>query len=267
MKIKEINVKNCLTKSKITNYVINPYLGCQHSCVYCYATFMKMFNNIKENWGDFVHVKINCPDLLKKELEKSKPGYVWISSVCDCYQPIEERYQLTRKILETIKNSPCKDKFELGILTKSDLVKRDFDILKQLNVEVGLTINTLEDKYSRVIEPNASLPKERLNALKQAKKEGLRTYGFIAPVLPGITDLEALFKELKFCDYVWVELLNIKKSVLDRLIPVIKKHFPEKLKDFEHMIDNYKDYYKGIKEQVEELEKKYNLKVRGLVVH
>ncbi|MEK6864536.1 MAG: radical SAM protein, partial [Nanoarchaeota archaeon] len=89
MEFKEIKCKSCMTKSKLTDYVINPYTGCMHGCKYCYAVFIKRFQDIKAEWGDFVYAKANCPELLKKELEKNKPGHIWISSVTDCYQPIE----------------------------------------------------------------------------------------------------------------------------------------------------------------------------------
>lgn len=267
MKIKEIKAKTCMTKSKLTDYVINPYTGCQHGCKYCYAVFIKRFQNIKEEWGDFIYVKINCPDLLKKELEKNKAGHIWLSSVTDSYCPIEGKYKLTRKILDTIANSPHKNKFTIEILTKSALVKRDFDILKKLKVELGCTINTLDNKASKIIEPFASPPLERVKALKEAKKQGIKVFGFISPVLPGITNLEELFKELKFCEYVWVELLNIKKSSMDRLMPVIKKSFPEKLKDFEFIVNNYDKYYQRVKKEARELGKKYKLKIKDIVVH
>lgn len=267
MKVKEIQAKACMTKSKLTDYVINPYTGCQHGCKYCYATFIKRFQNIKEPWGDFVHVKINCPELLDKELEKNKPGHIWMSSVTDCYCPIEGKYKLTRKILEIISKSPNKKKFTIEILTKSVLVRRDFDLLKKLNAEIGCSVNTLNNKIARVLEPYASPPTERIKTLREAKKQGIKVYGFISPILPGITDLEELFRELSFCKYVWVELLNTKKDVLDRLIPIIKKNFPDKVKDFEFAINNSKEYYRAIKKEVEHLEKKYKLKVRDLIVH
>jgi len=267
MKIKEIKAKTCMTKSKLTDYVINPYIGCQHGCKYCYAVFIKRFQNIKEEWGDFIYIKINCPDLLKKELEKNKAGHIWLSSVTDPYCPIEGKYKLTRKILDTIANSPHKNKFTIEILTKSALVKRDFDILKKLKVELGCTINTLDNKVSKIIEPFASPPTERIKALKEAKKQGIKVFGFVSPVLPGITNLEELFKELKFCEYIWIELLNIKKSSMDRLMPVIKKSFPEKLKDFEFIVNNYDKYYWRVKKEARELEKKYKLKIKDIVVH
>jgi DNA repair photolyase len=267
MEIKEIQVKSCMTKSKLTDYVINPYTGCQHGCKYCYADFMRRFHNIKNKWGDFVHVKINCSDFLKEELKKNKPGNIWLSSVCDCYMPIEAKYKLTRRILDIIANSSHKNKFTIEILTKSALVKRDFDLLKQLNVELGCSINSLDANISRIIEPFASPPQERINILKEAKKQGIKVYGFISPVLPGITNLEEIFKKLSFCSYIWVELLNTKKNVLDRLMPTIKENFPDKLKDFEFAINNPDEYYKKIKQEVNILEKKYSLKVKEIVRH
>lgn len=267
MKIKEIKVKSCMTKSKITDYVINPYTGCQHGCKYCYADFIRRFQNIKEKWGDFVYPKINCPELLKKELKKNKPGHIWLSSVCDCYTPIEGKFKLTRKILEIIATSPYKNKFTIEILTKSALVKRDFDLIKKLNCELGLSINTLDEKASKIIEPLASSPKQRIKTLKEAKKLGIKIFGFISPVLPGITNLDDIFKNLSFCDYVWVELLNTRRPILNRLMPTIKKEFPEKVKDFEFAINNSEKYFKEIKEEVRKLEKKYKLKVKQVVRH
>jgi len=267
MKIKEIKSKSCMTKSKLTDYVINPYTGCQHGCKYCYADFMRRFHNIKEKWGDFVYVKINCPEFLKEELIKNKAGNIWLSSVCDAYMPIEAKYKITRRILDIIVNSPHKNKFTIEILTKSALVRRDFDLLKELNVEIGCSINSLDASISRIIEPFASPPKERINVLKEAKEQGIEVYGFISPVLPGITNLEEIFRELSFCSYVWVEILNIKKPILNRLLPIIKEHFPNKIKDFEYMINNYEEYCDNIKKEVRNLEKKYNLKVKEVVVH
>ena len=267
MEIKEIKAKSCMTKSKITDYAINPYVGCLHGCKYCYADFIKKFQNIRENWGDFCYVKINCPELLKKELEKNKPGHIWLSSVTDPYNFIESKYKLTRKILEIIFNSHYKNKFTIEILTKSCLVERDFDLINKLNAELGMSVNNLDNDVSKILEPKASSPISRINTLKKAKQKGIKVFGFIFPVLPGITDLERLFKELQFCNYVWVELLNTRKSVLNKLVPMIKNYFPDKLKNFEFAIKDKNKYCKNIKEQVKSLEKKYKLKVRGIVVH
>ncbi|MDP2925754.1 MAG: DUF5131 family protein [Nanoarchaeota archaeon] len=267
MIIKEITCKNCMTKSKLTDYVINPYTGCSHGCKYCYADFIKRFQNIPYEWGDFVYVKINCSELLEKELEKNKPGNIWLSSVCDPYLHLEAKYKLTRRILEIISKSKYKNKYSIEILTKSSLVRRDFDVLKNLNVELGCSINTLNEDYSRKIEPFASSPKERIKVLKDAKKHGIKVYGFISPVLPGITDLDELFKELAFCEYVWIEILNIKKSILDKFLPFIKDNYADKIIEFEYMINNYDDYCNKIEKHAKELSEKYCLKIKEVVRH
>jgi len=261
MIVKEIKCKSCLVKSKLTDYVVNPYTGCSHGCKYCYASFIRRFQNIKEKWGEFVYVKSNCADLLDKELEKSKGGHIWMSSVCDCYMPIEKKYGLTRKILEKI--IKYKDKFDLEILTKSVLVKRDFDLLNKLDVELGMSINTLDDKKSKLIEPFASPSSARLKVLKKAKKSGIKVFGFISPVIPGITDLEELFRELKFVDYVWVELLNTKRYIANDFVPFLKKNGI----NLDLIYLNSEEYYNKIKKEVEELSRKYNLKVVDIVRH
>ncbi|VVB73126.1 Radical SAM superfamily protein [uncultured archaeon] len=267
METKEINVKSCLVKSKLSDYVINPYLGCQHGCKYCYATFMKRFQNVKGAWGEFCYARVNCPELLAKELDRAKPGHIWMSSVTDAYQPLEGKYRLTRRILEVLANHPRKDEFSIEILTKSALIRRDFDLIKRLNAEIGCSINTLDAKTARIIEPFGSPPSERVGVLKDAKKEGIKVYGFISPVIPGITKLEEIFRELGFCEYVWVELLNTKPDVMARLMPVIRENFPDAVDKIEFYVSNPELYYKEMEMEVRRLEKKYRLPVKDIVVH
>ena len=102
MTVKEIQAKAIGSVSKIYPYVINPYSGCQHACSYCYPRFMKRFTGHKESWSEFVDVKINAPELLMKKTGKKRPGKVRISGVCDPYQPLEKKYQLTRRCLEML---------------------------------------------------------------------------------------------------------------------------------------------------------------------
>jgi len=102
--IKEIESKSVLTKSNLpeTDYCINPYVGCLHNCVYCYARFMKRFTNHAESWGDFLDIKTNAVKVLENELQKAKKGLVLLSSVTDPYQPIEKKIELTREILKKL---------------------------------------------------------------------------------------------------------------------------------------------------------------------
>ena len=145
-KIKEITAKSILSKSQVSDYALNPYVGCSHACVYCYAKFMKRFTGHREAWGEFVDVKIYAPELLAREVTKKKAGRVWISGVCDPYQPLERKYKLTRRCLEVL----VEHGWPITIQTKSLLVLRDIDILKKAaDVEVGFTITTTDERMRK----------------------------------------------------------------------------------------------------------------------
>jgi DNA repair photolyase len=200
---KEIRSKTILSVSKIHDYVINPYVGCRHSCSYCYARFMKRFSKHKEPWGEFVDVKINAADLLLVEINKKKPGSVWISGVCDPYQPLEAKYRLTRKCLEILAQH-C---WPVIIQTRSPLVLRDKDILRDArNIEVGLSIATANDSIRELFEPHAPPIEDRLRALDELHRSGIKTYAMIAPSLPGAEHLpKALQGKV---DYILVDRMN-----------------------------------------------------------
>lgn len=203
MKVKEIQAKTILSASKIYDYVINPYTGCQHGCTYCYARFMKRFTGHREPWGDFVDVKTNASDLLKVEIGKKKRGSVWISGVCDPYQPLEEKYRLSRSCLQILKEHH----WPAVVQTRSPLVLRDIDILKDArDFEVGFSVTTLDDDIRKLFEPGAPPIKERLQALHALHRAGVRTYAMIAPTLPGSESLaEALEGKV---DYILVDRMN-----------------------------------------------------------
>ena len=191
MKVNEVYAKNILSRSKVLDYTINPYVGCEHGCTYCYARFMKRFTGHKEEWGQFVDVKINATRLLKRETEKKQPGRVWISGVCDPYQPIEGKYKLTRKNLKILVNY----KNPVSILTKSDMILNDLDLLKQFKeVDVNFTITTLNEKWKKFIEPNSSTTKQRLQAMKKIVGEGITTSAMMGPYWPIFSDPDALFR-------------------------------------------------------------------------
>jgi DNA repair photolyase len=203
MKIKEIHSKTILSSSQIYDYVINPYVGCQHACSYCYARFMKRFSGHQEPWGDFVDVKINAADLLQAEIKRKKKGNVWVSGVCDPYQPLEKKYELTRKCLEIL----VQNNWPVIIQTRSPLVLRDLDILKQAeDMEVGLSITTANDQIRKIFEPQAPSIPERLRAIDTIHCNGIRTYVMIAPILPEAENLvTALAGQV---DYILIDRMN-----------------------------------------------------------
>jgi len=266
MKINEVKCKSILTKSKLpeTDYCINPYIGCVHGCVYCYARFMKRFTDHKEEWGEVLDVKINAPLVLKRQLssKKVKKGTVLLGSVTDAYQLAEDRYRITRSLLEIL----LEYNFPVSVLTKSNLVVRDIDLLRQFkDCEVGLTITSLDKKVARDFEPNSSSPQARLVALEMLKKAGIRTYAFIGPILPGITNLPLIFSELQGkIDFVMVESLNLKCGNRDNLLKLIEAKYLKILPLFQGINNKYWDQ---IEENVKKLSEKSEIPLKGFYRH
>lgn len=189
MIIKEVYSKTILSKSQVYPYVINPYTGCQHNCTYCYARFMKRFTGHKEPWGQFVDVKVNAPELLRKEIARKKPDRVWVSGVCDPYQPLEGKYKLTRQCLEILADNG----WPVSIQTRSPLVLRDQDVqARGKDFEVGMSITTADDEIRKLFEPYAPPIPSRIKALEELHSAGLRTYVMIAPILPKAEPLAEL---------------------------------------------------------------------------
>lgn len=189
MEIREIWSKTILSPSKIYPYAINPYVGCQHGCSYCYARYMKKFTGHAEPWGTFVDVKVNAPRLLRREVLKKKKAVVWISGVCDPYQPLEKKYELTRQCLEILVAAD----WPVAIQTRSPLVLRDMDILKAARqIQVCLSIPTADDDMRNLFEPHAPTIPDRVGALRELHDQGIRTHAMIAPMLPGAEKLPDL---------------------------------------------------------------------------
>jgi DNA repair photolyase len=181
--VKEVRAKSILSRSGIEgiNYTVNPYTGCGHKCLYCYATFMKKYTGHTEPWGEFVDAKVNAPLLLARQLSRAERGSVILSSVTDPYQPVEAKYKLTRGCLAALSNHD----FPVEVLTKSPLVLRDMDVIVKCGqIEVGFTITTDDERIRRIFEPQAPSIEQRIKALQALHEKGIRTYVFIGPVLP-----------------------------------------------------------------------------------
>lgn len=223
--------KQILTKSKLpdANYVINPYLGCTHGCVYCYAEFMRRFSQHAEPWGAFIEVKKCTADL---DLRRVLPtDTILIGSVTDAYNSFESKYCITQSILKQL--SSCVARVE--ILTKSKLVCRDIDLLKEIpNVAVGVSLNTTNDLFRSKIEPYAASVKDRIETLKTLHDAGISTYLFVAPFFPGLSDYGALLEQVaRYVDYACFENLNLRGSYKARVLSFISQEYPEKAPLFE----------------------------------
>ncbi len=183
VRVTEVEAKSILNKSKIFDYCLNAYTGCQVNCRYCYARlFMRRYSGHAEPWGAFVDVKVNAPELLRKQLARAKRGTVWVSSVCDPYQPLEESFKLTRQCLAEL----AANEFPVNIQTKSTLVLRDLDLIEKIkDIEVGMTITTDNERLAKIFEPGAPPVAARIEALGVIRSRGIRTFAFIGPLLPG----------------------------------------------------------------------------------
>jgi len=226
MKIELREAKNIITKSNIpvVDFVINPYVGCQHGCIYCYAEFMKRFTNHKgDKWGEFLDIKTY--NFKKIKPQKYDGKRLLLSSVTDPYTPLELKYKNTRKILENLVGTRA----HVSILTKSKFVTRDIDLFKKFeNFEVGISINTLDDEFAKLIERGASRPSERLKALKEVHDNGIKTYTFISPFFPRITDYKAIIQEtLDYTDSYMFENLNFRPHNVPKILKIIRENYPE----------------------------------------
>jgi len=230
LKLREVTVKSAISPSKLAKYCLNPYAGCEHGCVYCYARFATRFSHPNEEWGSFVDVRINVPELIEKEAVRKQPGEVYISSVSDGWQPLEKKYHLTRKCLEVL----LRYNYAISIQTKSALVRRDFDLIEgHRNVELGMTLTTTEPEVAALFEPRASTPNERMEILKKAKDIGIRTFVFLGPLLPYISDrggglgelLDAILKINP--DYFYVDRLNLRYGIWPAISATLARYDPE----------------------------------------
>lgn len=279
-KINLIEAKTIFTKSGLpgSDWVINPYNGCLFGCMYCYAAQIARWKHPDEEWGTYLDVKINAPELLKKELEKLAKnlktknfGSVFFSSVTDPYVGMEAKYQLTRKCLSVLADFDYRG--SVSVQTKSPLITKDIDVLKRIkNVTVGFTVTTLDDRVSKFLEVMAPPVSSRIKALRELHEAGISTYAFIGPILPHFTSNEAKINELldKLQEVgvteVWFEHINLSPKIKARLFDFLRKESPELLPEFEKA--ETEEYREKLEKIILKAMKGRNLKMGlGKVIH
>jgi DNA repair photolyase len=215
---------------------INPYRGCEHGCVYCFARPTHAYLGLSPglDFESKLFVKPDAPALLEKEL--SAPGYapriIAIGTNTDPYQPIERKYQVMRGILEVLERA----RHPVGIVTKSALILRDLDILARLAernlVKVALSVTTLDAKLARTMEPRAATPSRRLEALRQLSAAGVPTSVMVAPIIPAINDADierildaAALAGVRGAGYV---LLRLPLEVRDLFVEWLNANYPDR---------------------------------------
>jgi len=264
MKVKEIEVKEYITKSKLlgTDYVINPYVGCPHACKYCYASFMKRFTNHEEDWGEFIDIK-KCNN--KIDLRKINNKTVFLSSVTDCYNPYESKYKITRSILEQLLEANC----ILNITTKSNLILRDLDLLKKFKrVVVSISINTMDESFKNDMDRASSI-KERIETLKILHENGIYTVVFMSPIFPYITDFKKIIENTKdYVDEYWFENLNLRGDYKYKILKYIEDKYPNVYKEYKDIyLNNDNRYWDYLAKEIDIYCNKHNIKYKNYFHH
>jgi len=227
-------------------WTINPYRGCEFGCRYCYARYTHEFMEMRDGieFEQKIYVKQHAAGLLRHELRRVKPDEaIALGTATDPYQPAERRYEVTRTILQEF---ALHRGFELGIVTKSNLILRDLELLKEVaktnRLSVHVTITTFDVELARILEPRAPRPDLRLDAVRALSKAGLRVGLSCSPVVPGITDspkdLESLIRAAADAgtDYVFANPLFLKPCSAAVFLPFLEQNFP-------HLAENYRERY------------------------
>ncbi len=244
------------------SYSINPYTGCTHACIYCYATFMKKYSKHDEAWGEFVDAKSNIGEVLAREVRKKKTGEVCVGTVSDPYQPIEKESQLMRSVIPILKQA----EFPFHILTKSSLVLRDIDLLTNYpQASVSVTLTTIDENIRKIFEPGADTIANRLNAVRELTSAKIATRVFFGPVLPYFSDsakaIDEIFKAVKSTGVkrVLVDRLNYVKNKIDLILQKTGRGFPEAVNYYNHLLKRGNQYNIWMKQNVYAMAQKHNL--------
>jgi len=205
--VRPVQCRSALSRSRLPGleFALNPYIGCEHACVYCYAPYV--MNRDPRAWGGPIEAKMNIPTLLAKEVDRVQ-GTVGVGTVTDPYQPAERQLELTRKCLAILSRKGKR----MSIHTKSDLILRDMELIKGgREAEVGITVTTMNERVAQQWEPRSPSPSRRLKAVEALVNEGVDTYVLIGPIIPLVTDQDVE----SFADAI--AKTGVRRVMLDRL--------------------------------------------------
>src|SRR5208282_747497 len=227
-------------------WTINPYRGCEFACKYCYARYTHEFMEMRDGveFEQKIYVKQHAAELLRHDLRRVKPGEaIALGTATDPYQPAERRYEITRGILEEFVRHQG---FELGIVSKSNLIVRDLDLLRAVALNnvlsIHMTVTTMNVELARILEPRAPRPDLRMDAVRQLSEAGIDVGVSSSPVLPGITDSPAGLEDVvraaaaAGARHIFAGPLFLKPCSAAIFLPFLEKEFP-------HLVENYRQRY------------------------
>jgi len=264
----EVKISRILNPTSIDlgEFVINPFMGCEFACLYCYVRSNRVISRKKEPWGEFVDVRINAPELLDKELSAKKPKRVLLGSTTECFQPIEKKYLLSAKILEILN----RHKVRYNILTRSPLILDYIGLLKEGFCEkIYFTVNNYKDEFKALLEPKSPSFTLRNDSVCRLLGEGIPVVPYFSPLLPWVSEVKGVFENFRLSDSVEFECLNFRlqniKSIIDA-IALVSQPLKEK---YERMLSDrlfYAQVWREIKEKIE-IEAKSSKKRYNIYIH
>jgi len=247
------------------DYSINPYFGCEAGCRYCYSIQYFKIRGIGHDWGEYIEAKMYLPRELAKKLDRFERGAViGIGTYIDPYQPLEARTRLTRRVLKVLR---WRKDLHLSILTRYPLILRDLDLIMDGPADVGSSAPSYDRSFWRYLEPRTPAPWSRVAMLGRFAREGVETWIFYAPVMPGLNDDPAMFEEVvsdavnKGVETIYTDIIRFRIGVRERLIKSLEEYRPD-------LVDLYRgigrrelyDWYRGVVRRFTEVAKRHGIK-------
>ena len=254
MKVSKCSYRSIVEPCSLKNrdYQIDPYIGCEHHCHYCYA-----LNQAETDWTKEIFIHQDITSQLSEELAKISPQTIYMGWITDPYQPSEAKYRQTRRVLELL----LERGFSASILTKSDLIVRDMDILQEMNsASVSVSVAFTENHIRQQFEAQTIDTEMRIGALKKLRSGGIGTSALLCPVIPYITEVMPLIDMLvPYTDVIWIYSLSIiehSDSNWQNIQAILRRHFPDLKEKIEEVIfsDDH-SYWADIRQELEELQK------------
>ena len=263
-------LNRCTAPRMPFTWTINPYRGCEFACKYCYARYTHEFMEIRDNieFERKIFIKQQASWLLRRDLKKVKPSEeIAIGTATDPYQPAERRYEVTRSLLEEF---ALHSGFDIGVVTKSDLITRDIDVLRRVaqhnKLFVNITITTLDTQLARILEPRAPRPDLRMRAVAELNAAGVDAGVICAPVVPGITDkprdLDALVAATRQAGgkYIFANPLFLKPCSASVFLPFLEEQFPQLVAEYRARYENRAFVTQVYRRRISELMRKLRSK-------
>lgn len=265
----EVKITRILNPTSIDlgEYVINPFMGCEFNCLYCYVKSNRVVSRKTKPWGTYVDIRINAPQLLEKEIKTKRPARVLLGSTTECFQPIERRYQVTKRALEILN----KNKIYYVILTRSPYILDCLSLLKEgFCHKIYFTVNRFSQEFKSILEPKSPGFGLRDEAVRTLLDEGVPVVPYFSPVLPWISALKDVFTRFTKAQQVEFECLNFNLNNIDEIINNIslvdlslKEKYKKMLNERSFYIQVWDVIKKDIDRQAKAAKKMYNIYIHS----